>query len=471
MSSPALSKSGIYGLRQEWPHVKRFHLVGIGGISMSGLAEILMHLGYDVSGSDIGRSHLTDRLAGMGATIYRGHDKHHVADTEVLVYSAAIANDNPELVEAHNRGIPALSRGNLLAVMVRQGKGIAVAGTHGKSTTTSMIGLMFLDCDLDPTLMVGAVVPAIGSNVRIGAGEHVVVEADEYSGSFLGLTPDIAVLTSIDADHLEYYGSQDAIDTAFLSFVHAVPSHMPVIVCKDDPGVCRILPDVRRETITYGIESAADVRATEIVLDGFTSSSTVSIGGIEAGRLTLKRPGRYHISNALAAIATGDYLGLTWEDMRKSLNGFEGLERRFEVKGEENGITVVDDYAHHPTEVSALLRSAGAGDSRIVAVFQPHLYSRTKLFAEDFGAALTLADVVVLTDVFPSREKPMPGVTGELIHRAVRDRGGCEVFYVEDKRQLADFVSDKLQPGDTVLTIGAGDITDVGNQILERIRD
>ncbi|MEE2710433.1 MAG: UDP-N-acetylmuramate--L-alanine ligase [Gemmatimonadota bacterium] len=469
MSSPAESKSGIYRLRQEWPRVKRFHLVGIGGIGMSGLAEILIRLGYDVSGSDICESQLTNRLAEMGGTIYRGHDKHHVADTDVLVYSAAIHNDNPEVVEARSKGILVLSRGDLLAAMVRQGTGIAVAGTHGKSTTTGMIGVMFLDCDLDPTLIVGAVVPTIGSNVRIGEGVHVIVEADEYNRSFLQLSPDIAVLTSIDADHLEYYGSQDAIDTAFLSFVHALPSHRPVIACNDDPGVCRLLPDVRRETITYGIESAADVRATEIILDGYTSSSTIIIGGIEAGRLILKRPGIYHISNALAAIATGNHLGLSWEEMRKSLTEFEGLKRRFEVKGEKNGITVIDDYAHHPVEVSALLRGATAGDSRIVAVFQPHLYSRTKLFAEDFGAALALADVVVLTDVFPSREKPVPGVTGELIHQAVRDQGNSDVFYVGDKHQLADFVSDKLQPGDTVLTIGAGDITDVGNQILERI--
>ncbi|MBT5873792.1 MAG: UDP-N-acetylmuramate--L-alanine ligase, partial [Candidatus Latescibacteria bacterium] len=357
----------------------------------------------------------------------------------------------------------------LLDGFCRQGKTVAIAGTHGKSTTTTMIGLMLLDCGFDPTLIVGGVIPALGSNVRMGRGPYLAVEADEYSRSFLELTPEIAVVTSIDADHLEYYGNQDSIDEAFLAFIHATPCYQPVVLCLDDPGVHRLLPRIRRRVLTYGIDSAADVRATDIVLERLSSCCEVHVMGRSFGRLTMDRPGRYHILDALAAVATGHHLEIASDEILSSLSRFTGLERRFEVKGLKHGITVVDDYAHHPAEIAALLAGVTGASGRVVAVFQPHLYSRTLEFADAFGQALSQADLVVLTDVYASREQPIEGVTGELVAEATRKHGNQEVTYVHDKTELADRVSEQLRPNDLVITIGAGDITDVADEILKRI--
>lgn len=469
MKSIAATDENIFRFAGAWPDVRRFHFVGIGGISMSGLAEILLKLGFEVSGSDQQKSVLTDRLASLGATIYHGHHSEHVKDAEVVVYSAAVSPDNSEMVQARTNGALLLSRADLLDGFCRQGKTVAIAGTHGKSTTTTMIGLMLLDCGLDPTLIVGGVIPALGSNVRMGRGPYLAVEADEYSRSFLELSPEIAVVTSIDADHLEYYGSQDAIDEAFLAFVHATPCYQPVILCMDDPGVQRLLPRIRRRILTYGIDSDADVRATDIVLERLRSSCDVHIHGRFSGRLTMDRPGRYHILDALAAVATGHRLEIASDEILSSLSRFTGLERRFEVKGMKNGITVVDDYAHHPAEIAALLSGVTDAGGRVVAVFQPHLYSRTLEFADAFGQALSQADLVVLTDVYASREQPIEGVTGELVAEATRKHGNPEVTYVPDKTQLAERVSEQLQRDDLVITIGAGDITEVGDEILKRI--
>ena len=463
MSDPV----GVNRFARFCTNIRNFHLIGIGGIGMSGLAELLMRLGYQVSGSDLHRSSLTDRLASLGAVIYEGHDPAQIDKADAVVYSAAVSRENSELNEAHARGLLAITRADLLAAFVRQGEGIAVAGTHGKTTTTAMIGQVLLEAGYDPTLIVGGVVPTLGSNVRLGNGSHIVVEADEYNRSFLGMSPALAVLTTVDADHLECFGTQDEIDRAFIAFANAVPCYQPVVLCADDPGIRRIHAEIRRRHVTYGFSENTDVRATQVTLNGFQTACHVHIRGREMGELRLQHPGRYHIANALAAVAIGDLLEIPFAITRTALERFTGVKRRFEIKGTKKGITVIDDYAHHPTEVEALLGGMCAeGRHRVVAVFQPHLYSRTRNFADAFGQSLAQADVIVVTDVYPSREQAIPGITGELIAQAVRDHGGRDVVYIPDKHAVAEGIIDRLCSGDAVVTIGAGDITDVSDEIL-----
>lgn len=462
--------SGVRGFAGRCGSVRHFHLIGIGGIGMSGLSEILLDMGFEVSGSDLHRSALTDRLSTLGATIHEGHDAAHIGNSEVVVYTAAASSENPELVEARKRGLLTITRADLLAAFVRQGEGIAVAGTHGKTTTTAMTGLLLSEAGYDPTIIVGGVVPGLGSNVRIGDGIHIVAEADEYDRSFLGLSPDLAVITAVDTDHLECYGTQEEIDQAFITFANSIPCYQPVILCMDDPGVRRIRPYIRRHQVTYGFSDEARVRATDVTFEGFHSSCRLFVQGQDAGILKLQRPGRYNISNALAAIAVGHLLGIPLEKIRSTLEQFTGVKRRFEIKGCFKGVTVIDDYAHHPEEVRALLigmKETPGG--RMVAIFQPHLYSRTRYFADEFGRALALADVLFVTDVYPSREKPIPGITGEIIAQAARTHGSRDVSYVPDKATLADDVVKRLKPGDAVVTIGAGDITGVSDEILLRL--
>ncbi|MBI4551641.1 MAG: UDP-N-acetylmuramate--L-alanine ligase [Candidatus Latescibacteria bacterium] len=447
--------------------IRRFHLIGIGGIGMSGLAELLLRLQYEVSGSDLKRSPVTDRLGRLGATIYEGHDAAHLGPADVVVYSAAIRPENPELSAARERGVFTVTRADLLAEFLRGRYGIAVAGTHGKTTTTAMIGLTFLEAGLDPTLIVGGIVREIESNARLGHGPYVVAEADEFDQSFLHLSPTVAVITNVEADHLDCYGTLDAIERAFTAFANTVPMTRPVVVCGDDDGVRRIVPQIRRRRVTYGLSAGVDVHADDIRLDGLRAEFTVQAHGAALGRIRLRIPGRHNITNALAAVAVGQYLAIPFERTRAALERFTGVERRFEIKGERGGITVVDDYAHHPTEIEATLRGIADGTGRrIIAIFQPHLYTRTRDFADAFGRALAQAHTTVVTDIYPAREAPIPGVTGDLVAQAARRHGGQDVLYIPEKDAVAGRLADRLQPGDIVMTLGAGDIAEVGDALL-----
>lgn len=447
--------------------IRRFHLIGVGGIGMSGLAELLLRLGHEVSGSDLKRSPVTARLVQLGATIYEGHDPQQIGSADAVVYSAAVRPENVELSAARARGLLTVTRADLLAAFLRGRYGIAVAGTHGKTTTTAMIGLVLVEAGLDPTLIIGGIVREIGSNARLGNGPHVVAEADEFDQAFLQLSPMAAVITNVEADHLDCYGTLDAIDRAFATFANTVPLDCPVVLCGDDAGVRRILPQVRRRRVTYGLSAGTAVQAVDARLDGLRSEFTVQSEGTVLGRIRLRIPGRYNITNALAAVAVGRDLRIPFEQAKAALERFTGVERRFEIKGERHGVTVVDDYAHHPTEIEATLRGIMESTRRrVVAIFQPHLYTRTRDFADEFGRALAQAQTVVVTDIYPAREVAIPGVTGELVAHAARRHGGPDVMYIPDKAAIAEAMVKRLQPGDVVITLGAGDIADVGDSLL-----
>ena len=452
---------------------RHVHFIGIGGIGMSGMGELMLEYGYEVSGSDLRLTSLTERLSGLGATIYDGHSPDNVAGADLIIYSSAIPADNPELSAARRQGLLSITRADLLGTLARGTQGIAVAGTHGKTSTSAMIVKVLADSGLDPTAAIGGIMTETGSNVRRGNGPWMVVEADEYDRSFHALAPMTAVITSIDADHMECYGSQDAIDEAFVTFAHLVPVDRPAIVCADDPGVRRISPSMRRRLITYGQARDASIRAEGVVSQGWSISADVHVRDVPAGRLTLPQPGVCNLLNALAAIGVADHLEIPVERTLAALAGYRGLKRRFEVMGEVDGIRVVDDYAHHPVEIeAALLALSNAGSRRIFVIFQPHLYSRTRILAGDFGRVLGRSTVyrTVVTDVFPSREKPSGDVSGDLIVQASRASGG-NIEYIPDKNQVADAIVDDLEVGDMVLTLGAGDIDTVGRQILRMLRE
>lgn len=441
---------------------RHIHLVGIGGIGMSGIAEILIHQGYRVSGSDGARSENTDRLEALGATIHIGHDPSNVSGADVVVYTSAVkAEENVETREAIERKIPVIKRAEMLAELMRFKFGIGVAGTHGKTTTSSMIGHVVQDGGFDPTIIVGGVVHSFDkTNAVVGKGDIIIVEADEYDRTFLKLTPSIAVITNIEPEHLDIYRDLDDLKSSFIEFANKVPFYGAVVVCLDEHNVRSILPSLTRRVVTYGFTPQAAVRATDIVCDGFTTRFTVLAFDETLGDVTLQVPGEYNVKNALASIAVGLDLGMDFEKIRTGLNRFPGVFRRFHRKMDHDGVLLIDDYAHHPTEVMATLSGAKKGwpDRRIIAVFQPHLYSRTQQMAADFGQAFFDANVLILTDVYPSREKPIEGVSGALISEQAKHFGHREVIYVEDKKTLPDVLVSLVRNGDLVVTMGAGDI-------------
>lgn len=455
-------------------NLKNAHFIGVGGIGMSGLAELFLQRGIQVTGSDLQTSELITRLESLGARVSVGHSPQNLGRAELVVYSAAVASNNPEMIAAHERGILTVSRADVLGGLARGSEAIAIAGAHGKTTTTAMVGAVLEAAGLDPTIVIGGVLPATQSNVRIGGSQWMVVEADEYDRSFLTMAPSLAVLTSIDADHMEYYGSLGAIEEAFLTFLHLVPFDHPLITCADDPGVRRISHQLRRRQVTYGFANDADIRGVDVVLDGLSASATVCVNGRSQGILRLNRPGRYHIQNALAALAVASTLELSVEIAIEALGVFAGVKRRFEFIGERAGVQVFDDYAHHPNEIRATLSVVPLlKGKRLIVVFQPHLYTRTRDFADEFGRAFADAPFyrAIVTDVYPSREQPIPGVTGELIVKAAQTHGASHVDYVPDKRHVAETIRRDLRPGDMVLTMGAGDIDKVGGQLLEVLGD
>jgi UDP-N-acetylmuramate--alanine ligase len=394
-----------------------------------------------------------------------------VGDADVVVISSAVRPDNPEVVQAKEENVPVIRRAEMLAELMRLKHGIAIAGTHGKTTTTSMVGQVLGEAGLDPTLIVGGILKSLGTGARSGGGNILVAEADEFDRSFLTLSPTIAVVTNIESEHLDCYRDLDEIKDAFVTFLNKVPFYGAAVVCIDEPGVRHILPRMKRKVVTYGFGEDAFFRAVRPVFEGFSSRFVFAAGDREIGEFVLSVPGAHNVKNALAAAAVGYELDIDAGTIRDALASFTGVRRRFEVKGEAGGVLVVDDYAHHPTEIEASLEGARSGwqGRRIVAVFQPHLYSRTKLFCREFGAAFGHADVLVVTDVYPAREEPIEGVTGELIARAAEESGHPEVIYIEEKSEVADRLASILESGDLVITIGAGDVWKIGERLLEKM--
>jgi UDP-N-acetylmuramate--alanine ligase len=445
---------------------RRIHFVGIGGIGMSGIAELLTNLGYVVSGSDAKRSPVTARLERLGVRLEEGHDARHVGNADVVVVSAAIAASNPEVAEARRRGIPVIPRAEMLAELMRLRYGIAIAGAHGKTTTTSMIALVLERAGLDPTAVIGGRLSAFGSNARLGRGDYMVAEADESDRSFLKLSPSIAVVTNVDREHMEAYGSVENLGQAFVEFANKVPFYGAVVACADDPMLAALLPRITRRLITYGVETRADVMARDLALSDF--GATCRVGDL--GSLTLKVPGRHNVQNALAAVAVGQELGVGFPQIAAALAGFGGAERRFQRLGEAGGVLVVDDYGHHPTEIAAVVAAARAGvGRRLILVFQPHRYSRTRDLMGEFGPALAGADDIVLTDIYPAGEAPLSGVTLEALAGHVRKAGRAPVHLVPDLADIPAFVAGRARPGDLVITLGAGSIGAVGPKILDAL--
>ena len=450
--------------------LRRIHFVGAGGVGMCGLAEILLlSTPLEISGCDRERSENTERLTKLGGRIAYGHDASHVREADLVVTSSAIGEDNPEVVAAREKGIPVIRRAEMLAEIMRLKQGVAVAGTHGKTTTTSLAGMVLTEAGFDPTIVVGGQVRILGTNARLGKGDFLVAEADEYDRSFLELTPVVAVITNIEADHLDCYRDLADILDAFAVFANRVPFYGAVIACVDDAGVRAVLPRVKRRVVTYGESPEAALQARSIELDAAGTRFEVWEGETWClGPVRLAIPGRHNVANALAAIAVGRELSIPFPTIVRALSEFTGVVRRFETKGERGGVLVVDDYAHHPTEISATLASARQvfPGRRLVAVFQPHLFSRTRDFADGFGRALTGCDLAVVTDVYPSREKPIPGVTGEIVAEAARRAGHGAVVYVAEKAKVSAELEARLRPGDVLLTLGAGDVLRFGEQYL-----
>jgi UDP-N-acetylmuramate--alanine ligase len=452
--------------------VKKIHFIGIGGIGMSGIAEILLDQGFSVTGSDKQLSEITERLEKLGAKIYEGHSPEHIEpDVDVVVYSSAVKMDNPEVQEAIRRKIPLIRRAEMLAELMRLKYGIGIAGTHGKTTTTSMVGLILIEGGFDPTVIVGGVLRDLGgTNARLGHGNFIVVEADEFDRSFLQLTPTIAVITTLEPEHLDCYGSVEELKNAFIDFANKVPFYGFVVLCLDEPMIQDIMPKIKKKIVTYGLNAQADVQAIDPEFSGRKASYTLIYKGKDYGRINLQVPGIHNIKNSLAGIAVGMELGIEFEKIKKAVERFRGVYRRFEIRAEVNGIIVVDDYAHHPTEIRAVLQAAKDGwKRRVVAVFQPHLYSRTRDFYLDFGRSFFNADVCVLTDVYPAREEPIEGVSGKLIADAARDFGHKDVHYVPNKMELAGYVLGLVKSGDMVIFMGAGDITKICGEFIKKL--
>jgi len=441
--------------------IRQIHMVGIGGIGMSSIAEVLLNRGYDVTGSDLETSDVTRRLEDHGATIHEGHAAEQVGAADVVVYSSAVdPEENPETREAERRRISLIPRAEMLGELIRMKYGVGVAGTHGKTTTTSMAGLVVAEGGFDPTVIVGGKVTAFGSSAVTGEGDVIVIEADEYDRTFLRLTPSIAVVTNVEEDHLDVYDDLEDIKAAFTQYANSVPFFGAAILCLDDPNVQAIVGDVERRIITYGTTRQAEVRAENVRRDGLQTRFDVLRREERLGEVELQVPGIHNVRNALAAVAVGLELEIGFDGIRDGLAEFTGVRRRFEKIGEGGGVVVLDDYAHHPTEIRATLDAASQGypDRRIVAVFQPHLYSRTRDFLDDFARSFFETDLLVLTDVYGSREDPIEGVDGQLLADRAEQFGHRAVHYVPDKTSLPARLHDLTAPGDVVLMLGAGDI-------------
>jgi UDP-N-acetylmuramate--alanine ligase len=447
---------------------QRIHLVGIGGIGMSGIAEVLLTLGYSVSGSDVKLSTITERLQNLGATIFEGHKAANADGAHVVVTSSAVKPDNPEVVEAHKCKIPVIPRAEMLAELMRLKYGIAVAGAHGKTTTTSMVASVLAAAHLDPTFVIGGRVNQAGTTARLGKGEYFVVEADESDRSFLMLAPVVAVVTTIDREHLDQYNSLQDIQDAFIQFVNRVPFYGAAILCIDEPNVQAIIPDVKRPIITYGTSSQADLVISDVRLEGLGSEFRLTYKGDDLSLFRLAHPpGMHNVRNAAAAAAVALYLNVASDLIREGLVKFAGVGRRFDVKGVVNEVTVVDDYGHHPVEIRATLEAARVCKfNRLLVLFQPHRYTRTQHLWDEFCRAFNQADILVLTDIYAASEAPIPSVTSEALAQAIREAGHKNVHYFHSMQDGIGFLLKQARPGDAILTIGAGSVSRASNELM-----
>jgi UDP-N-acetylmuramate--alanine ligase len=447
----------------------RIHFVGIGGMGMCGIAEVLINLGYRVTGSDPRETEITRHLQGIGGVVFPAHRAENVGDADVVVVSSAIRDYNPEIEAARAKGIPVIQRAEMLGELMRMKYSIAVAGSHGKTTTTTMISTVLLHAGLDPTAVIGGRVNSLGlANARLGRGEYLVAEADESDGSFLKLPPTVAVVTNIDPEHLDHYGTHENVKRAFVDFINRVPFYGLAVLCLDHPHVQAVLPQAQKRVLTYGEAPQADFRARALRFEGFRTSYVAWRGAEELGTVTLGMPGKHNILNSLAALAVADFLGIPFESTRTALAAFQGVQRRFTVRGESCGVMVIDDFGHHPMEVRATLAGARAGFSgrRIVAAFQPHRHTRTRDQLDEFSRAFNDADVVVVCDIFAAGEPPIPGVDSERLVRAIRDHGHKDVTHVPRREDVAAHLARLVRPGDIVITLGAGDIQVTCGELL-----
>ncbi|MFQ6067058.1 MAG: UDP-N-acetylmuramate--L-alanine ligase [bacterium] len=451
--------------------VRSIHFIGIGGIGMSGLAQVLLQMGYLISGSDKRKNNLTQKLQALGATIYQGHDSSYLKGVDLVVFSSIIPADNPELLEAKRKEIPAISRGKLLGYLVREKESIVVAGTHGKTTTTSLISSILRQAGKNPTMFIGGEFNEIKSNSQLGGDRYVVVESDESDGSFLCFLPKICVLTSLEDDHLDYYGSKNKLVEAFIQFTHNLKAGGTLIVNRDDLWLKQVLRRISlhysQRLISYGIDSEGDVVANKVRLDEFTSSYEVRYRGEEPERITVSLPGLYNVYNSLAAITAGRSMGIRWDQIKMSLSFFQGVKRRFELVGQTgSGALLIDDYAHHPTEIEEVLKTAKRIRPRIIVVFQPHRYSRTKTLLSKFARCFDEADILLLTKIYSAGESPIPRVSGRLLFDEVKQHRAKPTYYFSAPQQILDFLRKAVRKNDLILTIGAGDVWKVGKRFL-----
>ena len=449
---------------------RRIHFVGIGGSGMSGIAEVLLTMGYEITGSDLKATDVTERLVRLGGRVFLGHEGSNIEGAQVVVTSTAVQQDNPEVIAARAAEIPVIARAEMLAELMRMKYGIAVGGSHGKTTTTSMVAAVFARGGLDPTIVVGGRLHALGSNARLGHGAFLVAEADESDGSFLRLAPAVTVITNIDREHLDHYKDLEEIQQAFVYFANRVPFYGVAILCGDDPGVCAVLPRLTKRHVCYGTGEMCEIHAHSIELTATGSSFKVRSFGRELGLVELQVPGRHNVLNALAAIAVGLEVEIGFGHIAESLAGFRGVARRFELRGEALGVQVFDDYGHHPTEIAVTLAAARLRGSRVLVLFQPHRYSRTAALAQEFGACFSDATRVWVLDIYPAGEAPMPGVTSARIIEAARAVGAAHVEHASDAVQAVEALAREARPGDLVFTLGAGDVWRMGDAVLAQLR-
>lgn len=450
---------------------QHIHFVGIGGIGMSGIAEVLLNLGYRVSGSDLEESPITRRLASLGAEIMQGHRPENVGDADVVVVSSAVRPENVEVQAARERKIPVIRRAEMLAELMRMKYGIAVAGTHGKTTTTSLVATVLTHGGLDPTIVIGGRLNVWETNARLGQGPYLVAEADESDGSFLKLSPTVAVVTTIDEEHMDYYRDLDHMKETFLAFINKIPFYGLAVLCLDEPSIQSLIPRIEKRMVTYGLSSQADFRAAAIEQKGPEMSYTAHFRSERLGRVRLGMPGVHNVLNSLAALAVGLELDLDFRTIAEALAEFGGIERRFQLKGEPRGIMVVDDYGHHPAEIRATLKAARSGwpERRLVVLFQPHRYTRTRDLLREFFPAFIDADLLIVTSIYSAGEDPIPGITGRLLFEGLRQHGHRDVAYAEDLSQAESMLLERLRPGDMLITLGAGNVWKVGEAILKKL--
>jgi len=454
-------------------YLKKYHIhfVGIGGIGMSGIAELLLNLGYTVSGSDLKSTDITRRLKGFGGNVFKGHMEDQIAGADVVVTSSAVSADNPEVVAAEKASIPVIPRAEMLAELMRLKYSVAIAGAHGKTSTTSIVAAVMEKGGLDPTVVIGGKLKNIGSNARLGQGEYIVAEADESDGSFLKMSPTIAVVTNIDREHLDFYTDLDAIKNAFLLFIDRIPFYGLAILCLDNESLQELIPQIKRRLTTYGMSIQADFQAKEVVLDGFKSMFNIYHFERNLGKVVLNLPGIHNVYNALAGVVVGMELGIPFDKIRQGLETVEGVQRRLEIKGEARGFIVVDDYGHHPTEIKLTLQTVKEiwPGRRIVVAFQPHRYTRINALFDDFARAFYQSDVLVVLPIYSAGEESIEGIDGHGLCEAIRAHGHREVVFSEGSEAVI-YLQKNLKKGDILLTLGAGDVWKVGEEVLKKMK-